>query len=488
MSRLILIFAMLAALCAAGVCGTISDAKLLPDGSPVSLSGKIVTYATTDVFYIEDANQCGIRVQMPNHGLAEGSLASVSGTIRTNANWERYIEAGAVSSSGSGTVQPLSMNNRILGGGDWNYNPANGAGQRGISFCREMNNIGLLVRVWGYSGTVDGSRFQIDDGSRVVVTVQLDSGRPPLPGSFVVVTGVSSCEFVNAKVRRLVRVSSSAKIEVVTYPPMRYTGPMISIPAGSFLMGNSGVGNDKLAADLGYANDEKPQHSVYVSAFQIGLREVTRGEYRQFINAGGYDNPTWWSSAGWDWRIATQRTKPDNWNAQQNWGSPPGQFSQTDNYPVVGVSFYEAEAFCNWAGCRLPSEAEWEKAARWNNITPRVYPWGDAWDSEKCNNWYDALFDGYRTAPVGSYPLGSSFHGCLDMIGNVWEWCSDWYSFYYYSQTPYGGWVDPQGPSSGTGRVLRGGSWADGEFARCAFRQADDPTFSSNEVGFRVAR
>jgi len=140
-----------------------------------------------------------------------------------------------------------------------------------------------------------------------------------------------------------------------------YPGQMVYIPAGSFLMGNNG------AEPYSYCG-ELPQHSVYLSGYWIGKYEVTRGEYQQFMNAGGYSNPAYWSSAGWSWKGS--RTQPYYWAEQQDWGT--GTFTQTSNHPVVGVSYYEAEAFCNWAGGHLPTEAQWEKAARWTGSYPNV--------------------------------------------------------------------------------------------------------------------
>lgn len=135
-----------------------------------------------------------------------------------------------------------------------------------------------------------------------------------------------------------------------------YPGEMIYIPAGSFLMGNSG--NEPNIYDR-----ELPQHSVYLPGYWIGKYEVTRGEYAQFMNAGGYSTPSYWSSDGWIWKTSYGISAPLYWPAEVCWYYPC-PFTQTDSHPVVGVSYYEAEAFCNWAGGHLPTEAQWEKAAR----------------------------------------------------------------------------------------------------------------------------
>jgi len=274
----------------------------------------------------------------------------------------------------------------------------------------------------------------------------------------------------------------------VTASDSVYSGQMIYIPAGSFLMGNSNVGNDAV-----YRNSsELPQHSVSLAAYSIGKYEVTRGEYRAFINAGGYSNSAYWSSAGWTWKGS--KTQPSYyWVDPVNWGTPPGSFSQGDSRPVVGVTYYEAEAFCNWAGGHLPTEAQWERAARWTGSHPNVYPWGDTWDAQKCNTWYDSLYPGYQTAPVGSYSSYGSPSGCQDMAGNVYEWCKDWYGETYYSTSPSS---DPQGPTSGDYgyRVLRGGSWGygpNGDSYRCAYRGYYYPYpngYDGVNFGFRLAR
>jgi len=252
---------------------------------------------------------------------------------------------------------------------------------------------------------------------------------------------------------------------------------MVYISAGSFLMGNNG-------SEPYTRPEELPQHTVDLSRFWIGKYEVTRCEYRCFMEAGGYSNPAYWSSDGWSWKVSQGRTEPGNWAEEQDWGS--GLFAQTDSHPVVGVSYHEAEAYCNWAGGHLPTEAQWEKAARWTGSYPNVYPWGNVWDAEKCNNWYDTnpAGGGYKcrqTAPAGSYPAGASPSGCQDMAGNVWEWCQDWYKSYPGSSSPF--------DYTDGFRVLRGGCYTNyNSDCRAATRNSEFPVGYWYLYGFRVAR
>ena len=289
-------------------------------------------------------------------------------------------------------------------------------------------------------------------------------------------------------------------------------GELITIPAGLFLMGNAG--------NEGYGQPaEFPQHVVDLPAYQIGKYEVTRGQYQGFIEAGGYQDSTYWSAEGWRWvqsgvtvyagmhgrvrRVeappgAGPRTQPEHWEAEQEWkghGLGHPRFNQTDDHPVVGVSHYEATAYCRWAGGRLPTEAEWEKAARWDEELghSRIWPWGDTWDPEKSNNPEDhnAAAGGYRvnqSAPVGSYPEGASPYGCMDMVGNAYEWVGDYAVSYPGSEEPF--------DHSGAYYFVRGGCWDDGPTAvRCAGRVWYLPPDSggvgpgdSDYIGFRVAR
>lgn len=309
------------------------------------------------------------------------------------------------------------------------------------------------IKIWGK--VTSESPLKLSDG-RAEITV---TGGTATLGQFLVLEGSWNGKFFSI-----------------------FTSEMVQIPAGSFLMGNSSAGDD---APFSTYSDEVPQHSVSLSAYYIGKYKVTRGEYRAFMNAGGYTNSAYWSSAGWSWKVSMGRTQPQYWDAAQNWGS--GSFTQTDSYPVVDVSYHEAEAFCNWAGGHLPTEAQWERAARWTGTHPNIYPWGDTWNQEKCNNFMDNNLAGggsykFQTSPVGSYTLGASPCGCQDMMGNLMEWCQDWYKSYPgYS---------PAFDRTNYARVLRGADWICSSCYdfRCANRSSSAPYSSDDHGGFRLAR
>jgi formylglycine-generating enzyme required for sulfatase activity len=449
------------------------------------VSGIVTLTQDTGYIYIEDENRIsGIRIQTPNQDILPGDKVYAWGVVRTDANAERYLEKLVISTSGKGVVAPLCLTNKSLGGGAFG-NVSEGKGQRGVTGGTGLNNIGLLVRTTGVCSFINEHKFRLNDGSGVVVLCETPPGITVSPAwQHVVVTGISSIQKNGDNYERLLKVRS-----------IDYNIEMIDIPTGSFLMGNNGSESYSYPSEL-------PQHSVYLSEYSISKYQITRGQYRAFMDAGGYTNPAYWSLDGWNWRLSANsfypevgppRIQPSYWAARQSWGGG-GVFSQTDDHPVVGVSYYEAEAFCNWAGGCLPTEAQWEKAARWTGSSPNVYPWGNVWDAEKCNNYYDHNPAGggyfrFQTAPVGSYPAGISPYGCHDMAGNIWEWCKDWYSDSYYSESPTGGWVDPRGPESGSSRSHRGGYWyGDENDCRCAYRRYNDPDYSYYSLGFRLAR
>ncbi|MBX3000992.1 MAG: formylglycine-generating enzyme family protein [Caldilineaceae bacterium] len=223
----------------------------------------------------------------------------------------------------------------------------------------------------------------------------------------------------------------------------------VTIPAGEFLRGS-----DK-SKDSSASDSETPQRRIYLSEYQIARVPVTNAQYKAFIDA-------------------TDHRKPEHWEGGE---IPRGK---TD-HPVVYVTWHDAMAFCTWAGVRLPTEAEWEKAAR--GADGRIYPWGNQPpDAKRCN------FGGNvgDTTPVGSYPAGASPYGVLDMAGNVWEWVNDWYQSNYYSVSPGS---NPQGPDMGISRVLRGGSWIGNvNVVRSTYRSYYLPGDWFDFIGFRCVR
>jgi formylglycine-generating enzyme required for sulfatase activity len=239
---------------------------------------------------------------------------------------------------------------------------------------------------------------------------------------------------------------------------------LVYVPAGEFLMGSAD-------SDTDAQSDEKPQHTVVLDAYWIGQTQVTNAQYRRFIEAGGYGTRTYWSDAGWAWKESKGVTQPDNWNVPQwNWAE----------YPVVGLSWYEAEAYARWAEVRLPTEAEWEYAARGGPVSLGYKYAGSNSVDEVA--WYQDN-SGSVTHPVAGKKANEL--GLYDMSGNVWEWVADWYDGGYYASSPR---ENPSGPSSGAYRVLRGGSWHyDAVDLRCVDRNGTNPDKRKNDVGFRVA-
>ncbi len=228
--------------------------------------------------------------------------------------------------------------------------------------------------------------------------------------------------------------------------------PMLLVPAGEFMMGSRE--NDKSAQ-----NDERPAHPVYLDAFYIDQYEVTTSHYATFFQE-------------------TNRAEPKYWSEQV--------LKQHGGKPVVGVNWHDATAYCAWGGKRLPTEAEWEKAAR--GTDQRIYPWGNQPPSEQRANFNRCCdFKDYGVlTDVGSYEQGKSPYSVYEMAGNVWEWTADWYDENYYGKSPE---RNPKGPSSGEFRVLRGGSWFNApDLVRSAHRDRLIPSLRNVNFGFRCAQ
>jgi eukaryotic-like serine/threonine-protein kinase len=230
---------------------------------------------------------------------------------------------------------------------------------------------------------------------------------------------------------------------------------MVFVPAGEFLMGQDAGASDA---------DESPQHKVWLGDFWLDRTEVTNAQFKAFCDATSrvYPNSPYWEE---------------------------GYFLAKPDYPVVNITYEQARAYCAWASKRLPTEAEWEKAAR--GTDGRIYPWGNVWEPDRCNFWGDdAGPDTFRRpAPVGSFPKGASPYGALDMVGNVWEWCYDWFDDKYYARSPA---RDPRGPDKPTPwRAARGGCFSSprqpvGD-AMVANRSKNTPNQPIDRLGCRCA-
>ncbi|SDR23979.1 ergothioneine biosynthesis protein EgtB [Thermostaphylospora chromogena] len=256
----------------------------------------------------------------------------------------------------------------------------------------------------------------------------------------------------------------------------------VYVPEGPFTMGTS---------TLPWAYDnERPAHRVHLPAYWIDRLPVGNRAYLAFMEAGGYDDPRWWTPQGWEWRQRSGARSPLFWFKDGGtwWRT---RFGVTEpvpmDEPVQHVCWYEADAYARWAGKRLPTEAEWEKACGWDPAAERArrYPWGDDDPTPaRANLGHRAA----RPAPLGAYPAGASAYGAEQMIGDVWEWTASWFTPYpgfrafpyrEYSEVFFGREY----------RVLRGGSWAaDPAAVRTTFRNWDFPIRRQIFTGFRCAR
>ena len=259
-------------------------------------------------------------------------------------------------------------------------------------------------------------------------------------------------------------------------------GDYLLVPAGAFRMGD--------AFNEGWAR-ERPVHTVDLDAFYIGKLEISNGEWKKFRDDAAYDDPKWWPGG----RVVPRDQVPYWTQPNNHGGGTPG----SEAYPVLGVNWDAASAYCKWLSARtgrtyrLPTEAEWEKAAR--GTDGRRYPWGNTIDRTVANfvgaQAYDTgmpvgYYDGSKRGDVQTRSNASPY-GALDMAGNVMEWCSDWYGQDYYRTSPR---KNPKGPAEGAYRVVRGGSFFVEAFdLRSAARSAAWPSFQAHRmIGFRAVR
>ena len=287
-----------------------------------------------------------------------------------------------------------------------------------------------------------------------------------------------------------------ADIDGLTFydSPIPFPPEMVWIQAGNVRLGQTGIA--------------EPVNDFYVEGFYIDIYEVSNAKYKAFIDAGGYADSAYWNPVGWAWRVANGITLPVNWNSNTYHG---GGIAGNEQFPVNSISWWEADAYCRWVGGRLPTEAEWEKAAKGGcethgdpaqcdaSDTP-TYPWGEGIAGPQANYYASGDLSERNgwTTPVGYYN-GSIQHGyqtidspspygLYDVAGNVWEWCSTaWAEHYPYDAND--GRENPPAAYDECCRVLRGGSCYDwGSYLGCAVRTYGNPGNRYGNIGFRCAR
>ena len=320
----------------------------------------------------------------------------------------------------------------------------------------------------------------------VLDRVELDPDRPLLVDAFVYGMVLQHEHQHDETMLGTLQLMADPGYRAVAPPPPPATLPAedeVLVDGGDFTMGTE---SEPWAYD-----NERPAHEVEVGAFWMDTVPVTNGAYAQFVESGGYHEPRWWDEEGWAWRREASVEHPQFWHREG-----PSSWSRTRfgwredlplDEPVQHVCWHEAAAYARWRGRRLPTEAEWEKAASWDPARGRKrrYPWGDEPPTHERANLGQRLF---RPAPVGAYPAGASAYGCHQMLGDVWEWTASSFeaypgfrSFPYreYSEVFYGA----------DYKVLRGGSWATQPTAvRATFRNWDFAIRRQVFCGFRCAR
>ncbi|MBP7021054.1 MAG: SUMF1/EgtB/PvdO family nonheme iron enzyme [Planctomycetes bacterium] len=238
---------------------------------------------------------------------------------------------------------------------------------------------------------------------------------------------------------------------------------MTLVPAGTFVMG----GTDE--------DDQEPLHTIHLSPYLIDQYPITNHQYSLFMQQKGYSNPDYWTKESWEWKIKNNIQEPAYWD-HEDYKNP--------NQPVIGVSWYEAQAYAIWSGKHLPTEAQWEYAAKGNDQRP--YPWGTNKPTSEHAHYKDTT---KQLQPIATAQQGISPFQCHDMAGNVWEWCYDWYKEDYYQDTPNTNPIGPHTEPEDQTKTSRGGSWNyTCETLKTYYRFNGDVTLRNKAYGFRCAR
>jgi formylglycine-generating enzyme required for sulfatase activity len=333
--------------------------------------------------------------------------------------------------------------------------------------------LGLVIAILQLVQSSNASQEQdIAQATQIsILEQQLDVNREMVTLQASVINPDSAATSVATRVAEL-EGTAIALVTMQAYAPVDTSSKSVASEKDGMTLIYISAGEFKMGSLVN--SDEQPIHSVFLSAFWIDQTEVTNKQYSMCVSAGACSPPS---------QIKSQ-------TRNIYYGD-----SAFDNYPVIYVTWENANDYCNWAGRNLPTEAQWEKAASWNNSTQEsyVYPWGNNFNGSivnfcdsNCtiNHADNNSNDGYAdTSPVMNYPSGVSPYGVYDMAGNVWEWVSDWYDDTYYSYSPSS---DPLGANSGTYRTLRGDSWWGYSYGvRSADRNPFVPSKSANNIGFR---
>ncbi|MED5580315.1 MAG: formylglycine-generating enzyme family protein [Nitrospinota bacterium] len=248
---------------------------------------------------------------------------------------------------------------------------------------------------------------------------------------------------------------------------------LVFIPSGSFVIGsNNGDG------------DERPKRQIYVNSFWIDQHELSVGKFARFVIQTRHQTTA--ERKGWSWVWDSSLKKGKGWWRKEkgvNWKKPQGissDWKKMPDQPVSHVTWFDADSYCKWAGRELPTEAQWERAARGDE--ERMFPWGNERNAKNAN--LKGTKDGFDgVSPVGSFPQGASVFGVLDMSGNVWEWVSDWYASTHYQKMKL---KNPSGPLKGKKKVIRGASWGSKLlWSRVSNRYSRNRNYRNNKIGFR---